>query len=211
MDLHKNFTAHRYLCILSKYTVVFPQWSFLSTKFDGFTILIGSNIFPLLVATLVPMCSYDTWPISLLPVGVSLRFFLLKISLISTYKVPPHLPCFLVRVLSNLTWNIQKFGSSPYWPPGQHTEFSYANEAVTSLPSQFKPCPWRPKMSESASMEKWQNFEFFPLIFQHSYQITSQKRWHPLATDKTFLQLKGFDKIPSDYREIWGNPCQFSP
>ena len=27
-------------------------------------------------------------------------------------------------------------------------------------------------------------------------------RWHPLALDKTFLQLKGFDKIPTDKREI---------
>ena len=27
-------------------------------------------------------------------------------------------------------------------------------------------------------------------------------RWHPLAPDKTFLQLKGFDKIPTDKREI---------
>ena len=27
-------------------------------------------------------------------------------------------------------------------------------------------------------------------------------RWHPLATDKTFLQLKGFDKIPTDNRDI---------
>ena len=29
-------------------------------------------------------------------------------------------------------------------------------------------------------------------------------RWHLLATDKTYLQLKGFDEIPTDNREIWG-------
>ena len=47
-----------------------------------------------------------------------------------------------------------------------------------------------------------QNSNFSPLISQHSYQISSQTRWHPLAPDKTFLQLKGFDKIPTDNREI---------
>ena len=43
---------------------------------------------------------------------------------------------------------------------------------------------------------------FVSQITWHSYQITSQMRWHPLAPDKTFLQLKGFDKIPNDNREI---------
>ena len=47
-----------------------------------------------------------------------------------------------------------------------------------------------------------QNSNFPPLISQHFYQISSQMRWHPLAPDKTFLQLKGFDKIPTDKREI---------
>ena len=45
---------------------------------------------------------------------------------------------------------------------------------------------------------------FASQITQRSYQITSQTRWHPLAPDKTFLQLKGFDMIPTDNREIWG-------
>ena len=47
----------------------------LSTKIHRFTILIGSNIFPLLVPTLVPMSLYGTCPVSLLSVGLSLRFF----------------------------------------------------------------------------------------------------------------------------------------
>ena len=46
---------------------------------------------------------------------------------------------------------------------------------------------------------------FPPLISQHSYQITSQMMWHPLAPDKIFLQLKGFDKIAIDNREIQAN------
>ena len=49
---------------------------------------------------------------------------------------------------------------------------------------------------------KYLNFP--PLFCQHSYQISSQMGWHPLAPDKTFLQLKGFDKIPNDNREIFG-------
>ena len=51
----------------------------LSTKIHKFTILIGSNIFPLLVPTL-PMSSYGTCPISLSSVGLSLRFFSRAIS-----------------------------------------------------------------------------------------------------------------------------------
>ena len=47
-----------------------------------------------------------------------------------------------------------------------------------------------------------QNSNFPPLISQRFYQISSQTRWHPLAPDKTFLQLKGFDKIPTDKRAI---------
>ena len=47
-----------------------------------------------------------------------------------------------------------------------------------------------------------QNSNFLPLISQPFYQISSQMRWHPLAPVKTFLQLKGFDKIPTDKREI---------
>ena len=49
--------------------------AFLSTKIHRFTIVIGPNIFPLLVPTFVPMSSYGTCPISLLSVGLSLRFF----------------------------------------------------------------------------------------------------------------------------------------
>ena len=58
----------------------------------------------------VPMSLYGTCPISLLSVGLSLRFFLLKISLISTYKMPPCLPCYLIRALSNLSIKIRSDG-----------------------------------------------------------------------------------------------------
>ena len=58
------------------------------------------------------MCSYGTWPISLLSVGVSLRFFLLKIGLISIYKMPPLLPSYLIRALSNLRIKIRSEGIS---------------------------------------------------------------------------------------------------
>ena len=42
-------------------------------------------------------------------------------------------------------------------------------------------------------------------------QIFPQMRWHPLAPDKTFLQLKGFDKIPTDNREIHGKASPYMP
>ena len=47
---------------------------------------------------------------------------------------------------------------------------------------------------------------FASQITRRSYQITSQTRWHPLAPDKTFLQLKGFDKIPTDNRNLSESP-----
>ena len=34
------------------------------------------------------------------------------------------------------------------------------------------------------------NLNISTYITQHSYQITSQMRWPPLAPEKTFLQLK---------------------
>ena len=40
------------------------------------------------------------------------KIFLLKISLISTYKMPPHLLSNLLKALSNLSPNIQNIGSS---------------------------------------------------------------------------------------------------
>ena len=39
-------------------------------------------------------------------------------------------------------------------------------------------------------------------IFRPSYLSALITRCHPLAPDNTFLQLKGFDKIPTDKREI---------
>ena len=50
------------------------QWYSHDGPFKYKNFVIGSNIFPLLVPTL-PMCSYGTCPISLLSVGLSLRFF----------------------------------------------------------------------------------------------------------------------------------------
>ena len=31
-------------------------------------------------------------------------------------------------------------------------------------------------------------------------------RWHLVATDNNYFQCKGFQKIPSNYIEIWGKP-----
>ena len=93
------------------------------------------------------------------------------------------------------------FCNSPCWPPGQHGVFicKWGRSDVTRLI-----CIW----TRSYVLAMWpvwrigKYLNFPPLISQGSYQISSQMRWHPLAPDKTFLKLKGFDKIPTDNREI---------
>ena len=105
--------------------VIFLRWPFLSAKFDGFTILIGSTISS---NTCSNVLVWNLAHISLISWSFS-KIFLLKIRLISTYKIPHHFPCYLIKVLSNLSPNIPKIGSSPYWPPGQHgASFLYAND-----------------------------------------------------------------------------------
>ena len=49
--------------------------AFLSTKIHRFTILIGSNIFPLLVPTLVPMSSMELAPYLCYQLDFLLDFF----------------------------------------------------------------------------------------------------------------------------------------
>ena len=158
------------------------------------------TLVPWLVPTLVPMCSYGTWPISLLSVGVSLRFFLLKISLISIYKMPPCLLSNLLKVPRNLSPKIRKIGSSPYWLPGQHWAFVCKWGNLSHAHKGWK-CPnqpvWRNGKNSNIPLK---------LLSGLINQIRRQMRWHLLATDKTYLQSKGFEKIPSDNREIWGKP-----
>ena len=64
------------------------------------------------------------------------KIFLLKKGLINVY-----LPSNLIRVLSNLSWNIRIFANSPYWPHGQHGAFVFNFHMqiswVTSLPASF--------------------------------------------------------------------------
>ena len=52
------------------------------------------------------------------------------------------------------------------------------------------------------TMENWKNLNISTLISECSYQIRRQTRWHPLESDKSYFQLKGFEKIPSHNREI---------
>ena len=47
--------------------------------------------------------------------------FTLEIGLINSYKMPPHLPCYLIRALRYLSGNIRKIVNSPYWPSGRHS------------------------------------------------------------------------------------------
>ena len=61
------------------------------------------------------------------------KIFLLNISLINTYKMPPRLPSHLIRVLRYKGQNIQIFPILHVFAIAFHTQFLYANEAVTSL------------------------------------------------------------------------------
>ena len=108
------------------------------------------------------MNSYGTCLISLLSVGLSLRF-LLKISLISTYKMPPCLLSNLLKALRYSSGNIQKFGILHSGCLAD-TSFSYANEVeVMSQPHLHTKMKLR--VGHAASMENWQFFKFSPSNF----------------------------------------------
>ena len=56
------------------------------------------------------------------------------------------------------------------------------------------------------------NFSNIPtLVSQRSYQILNQRRWHPLATDKTYLSQKTEPPTPIDNREIEVNVLTIMP
>ena len=82
--------------------------AFLRAKIDGLKILIGSNIGSM---NLFHVLIWNLANISLINWSFS-KIFLLKISLISTYKIPPRLLSNLLKALSNLSPNIRNIGSS---------------------------------------------------------------------------------------------------
>ena len=111
MHLYKNSTGHRYWCILSKYTVLVSRWPYLSTKIwwiwntDWFQLVIHSIGSTSSITSLVNI-SVISWSF--------FKIFLLNIGLINTYKMPPHLPSYLIRALRYSSVNIWKIGT---WPP----------------------------------------------------------------------------------------------
>ena len=54
MDLYKNFTAHRYWCILSKYTVIFPRWPEFIVDFYVFVIAAYPELYENYVFSHIP-------------------------------------------------------------------------------------------------------------------------------------------------------------
>ena len=79
-------------------------------KIDGFQILIGSNIGCMISSnTCSNVLIWNSANISVISWSLS-KIFLLKISLISTYKMPHHLLSNLLKASSNLSPNIQKIG-----------------------------------------------------------------------------------------------------
>ena len=149
-----------------------------SNWFQYFSI-ISSNTFSNEHVWNLPHISVIIWTFS--------KIFLLKISLISTYKMPPRLLSNLLKVLSNLSPNIRKIGNSPYWPPGHDTLFP--RPEVTSSSANLHTSKERRKAKMAAFVWRIGNFSNIPtLVSQCSYHISSQTRWHPLAPNKTFLQ-----------------------
>ena len=54
MDLYKNFTGHRYWCIPSKYTVIFPQWPEFIVDFNVFVIAAYPELYENYVFSCIP-------------------------------------------------------------------------------------------------------------------------------------------------------------
>ena len=54
MDLYKNFTAHRYWCILSKYTVIFPRWPEFIVDFNVFVIATYPELYENYIFSRIP-------------------------------------------------------------------------------------------------------------------------------------------------------------
>ena len=57
-------------------------------------------------------------------------------------------------------------------------------------------------VGHAASIENWQIFEYFDSNISALLSDIKPNEVASLAPDKTFVQLKGFDKIPTDKREI---------
>ena len=61
-------------------------------------------------------------------------------------------------------------------------------------------------VSHVASMENLQKFEYFDPNISALLSDIKPNKVAPFSPNKTFLQLKGFDKIRTDNREIEVNP-----
>ena len=91
------------------------------------------------------------------------------------------LPCYLIRALSKLSPNIQK-----YWKFSIPHRF-FRPEVTSQLHLHMSKGRRKAKMANFVwRIGKFSNIP--TLVSQRSYQISSQMRWHSLAPDKTFLQ-----------------------
>ena len=136
--------------------------AFFKYKIDAFKTLIGPNISSMVSSN---TCSNVLiWNLAYISV-ISWSFFkivLLKIGLISTYKMPPCLPCYLIRALRYSSGNIWTIGILYTGHLGWHRASQYANEAVTSLAS----FAYESSVSaKAASMENWQKSEYSHLNY----------------------------------------------
>ena len=175
MDLYKNFTAHRYWSILSKYTVISPQWLSLSTKIYGFEILIGSNWW------LVP-CFHQFHCFFVRYLCYQLEFFQTLYSEERSYQY--------LQDATSFGLLFDKSGEIFKWKYLKKLEFWQTHNCLIMY-------AWRHSLicilgssmlAKVASMENSIPVNFPSQNTQCSYQITRQMRWHLVATDKTHIQ-----------------------
>ena len=109
MDLYKNFTAHRYWCILSKYTVIFPRWPEFIVDFNVFVIAVYPELYKNYVFSCIP--KLDSSKSDRQGAGNFLFFIFLIFSVVLQQK----LPIICTQIDNNYIFDMP--GCQPQLPP----------------------------------------------------------------------------------------------
>ena len=156
---------------------------------------IGSTIGSIIGSTI---CSNElVWKLPHISV-ISWSFFtifLLKISLISIFYLPPRLPCFMLKALSNLSGKIQIFGNRHRRRPHYicMTSLPYANEATQI---------WGRR--QYGRNRPFSNI--LSLVAKRFYNRKLQFLYQSIAPYKTSFMPKKLSQIPSNKGVIQGEP-----
>ena len=123
--------------------------AFLSTKIDGFEILIYSNIGSMISSyTCSNVLVWNLAYISVISWSFS-KIFLLNIGLINTYKIPPCLACYLIRAQRYSSGNIQK-----NWNSGHLAAMESPSLYIHDITQSSFACK-NPRSSVSARQPVW--------------------------------------------------------